>query len=62
MDEMPIVEGFHKCDGLEVHIKTQTHTIQEVVEAFECALRGAGYSFDGHFELGMISRLSYILN
>ena len=51
MDEMPIVEGFHKCDGLEVHIKTQGNTLPQVVEAFECALRGAGYCFDGHFEL-----------
>ena len=52
MDEMPLVEGFHKCDGLEVHIKTQGHNINEVVEAFECALRGAGYCFNGHFKDG----------
>ena len=51
MDEMPIVEGFHKVDGLEVHIKSQEHTLTEVVQAFECALRGCGFCFDGHFEL-----------
>jgi hypothetical protein len=51
MDEMPTVEGFHKCGGLEVHIKIKEHTIPEVVEAFECALRGCGFCFNGHFEL-----------
>jgi hypothetical protein len=51
MDELPIVEGFHKCGNLEVIVKSQGHTIEEVVLAFECALRGASYCFDGHFEL-----------
>lgn len=51
MDDMPIVCGSHKCGELEVSIKTKEHTIDDVVEAFECALRGAGYCFDGHFEL-----------
>jgi hypothetical protein len=50
MDEMPKTVSMHKCDGLTVMIRTQSHTINEVVEAFECALRGAGYCFDGHFE------------
>jgi hypothetical protein len=48
---MPIVEGFHKCDGLEVHIKVQEHNISDVVDGFECALRACGFVFDGHFEL-----------
>jgi hypothetical protein len=51
MDEMPIVEGMHRCDGLEVHIKTKEHNLTEVVTAFEHALRGCGFCFDGHFEL-----------
>jgi hypothetical protein len=51
MDDMPTVEGFHKCGNLMVHVKSQGHTIQEMIDAFECALRGAGYCFDGHFEL-----------
>lgn len=51
MEEMPIVEGFHKCGNLEVFVKCQGHTIEDMVEAFECALRGASFSFDGHFVL-----------
>jgi hypothetical protein len=51
MDEMPIVKGKHACDLLSVEIVSQGHTLSEVVEAFECALKGAGYCFDGHFEL-----------
>lgn len=51
MDEMPILEGLHKCGKLEVSVKAQEHTISEVVTAFECALRGAGFCFEGHFEL-----------
>ena len=51
MDEMPISVGLHETGTLSVRITTQGHTINEVVEAFECALRGAGYCFDGHFEL-----------
>ena len=51
MDDMPIVTGKHSCDLLSVEIVTQGHTVQDVVDAFESALRGAGYFFDGHFEL-----------
>jgi len=51
MDELPISVGMHEYGTLNVRIATQGHTISEVVAAFECALRGAGYCFDGHFEL-----------
>jgi len=51
MDELPVAVGMHEYGQLSVRITTQGHTISEVVEAFECALRGAGYSFDGNFEL-----------
>jgi len=51
MEDHPIVSGKHSCDLLSVEITSQAHTLDEVVEAFECALRGVGYCFDGHFVL-----------
>jgi hypothetical protein len=43
--------GIHKHGGLKVMVVAQEHTIDEVIQAFECALRGASFVFNGHLEL-----------
>lgn len=48
--ENPITSSYEH-NGLRIEITVKCHTIDTVAEAFENVLRGAGYNFDGCFEL-----------
>ncbi len=43
--------SLYKAMGMTVMLRTQGHTISEVLEGFENVLRGQGYVFDGRLDI-----------
>lgn len=41
----------YKFRGLELTLRTDGHSISDILQAVEYTLRGQGYSFTGHIEL-----------
>lgn len=38
-------------DGYKVNLETDEEGLAEVLEAFECFLKGCGFNFNGHLEI-----------
>lgn len=49
--ELPKTVSIYKCDDLKVMICSRGNTLEEVLEAVECAIRGAGF----YLEIGSLT-------
>jgi hypothetical protein len=51
MDELEKTRSSYKHGELTITMVTRGHNLSDVIEAFECALRGHGFYYNGKLEI-----------
>lgn len=48
---MKPVKSSYEYEDLKIHLETSENSLDDIIEAFEHVLRGAGFYFDGHLTI-----------